>query len=76
MCNKGVIEGDCDDNQQPTYKFDINKQAYQLEFKSPGNSYYSANKDSLVPYSDETVSDMLDKLSLVRNESLFSSNKY
>ena len=74
-----MIEGDCDAQGQGKPNFDIVRQAYQLEFKNTSGMYSMCKlcdkrdcKSCLVPYNDQRVEDMLDRLGImVRNESLF-----
>ena len=84
MCCKGIYEGDGSNKAQSAHNFSIERMAYQLEFKNTGGLYISCKfcetqqcKGCLVPYTtDETVSDLLAKYNLTRNDTLFSDISY
>lgn len=79
LCFKGVLEGDNDGKIQTSSNFEIERMAYQLEFRNSAGYYglckccdKSNCRGCLVPYSsDETVADLLDKFGLRRNDTLF-----
>ena len=78
------MEGDCNEKAQSTHNFDIERMAYQLEFKNTGGMYVSCKfcdkqqcKGCLVPFTnDETMNDLLNKYNLTRNDTLFSDLMY
>ena len=82
LCFKGVLEGESDGKIQTSSTFDIERMAYQLEFKNSAGYYglckccdKSNCRGCLVPYStDETVSDLLDKFGLRANDTLFEQS--
>ena len=80
MCFKGVLNPEYQGGLQSTSDFDIETMAYQLEFKNT-SSYYSSCKlcekssckGCLVPFEEATtVTDMMEKLGLCTNDTLFS----
>lgn len=83
LCNKAVLDGECDTQTQANPQFNIERQAYQFEFKNTGGMYSMCRlcdkrdcKSCLVPYNEQRVEDMLDRLNLVRNDSLFQGKYY
>ena len=78
LCFPGVLAGEVDGHIQSTNNFSIERMAYQLEFKK--SEYVSCKicekslcRSCLVPFSqDLTVRDMLDKMGLRTNDTLFS----
>ena len=83
LCNKAVVEGECNDKRQSTHDFDITRQPYTLEFKNTQGVYnmcklcnQSRCNGCLVPYSNETVEANLDKMALIRNDTLFGNRYY
>ena len=84
MCCKGIYEGDCNGRMQSVHPFEVERMAYQLEFKNTGGMYISCKfcdkqqcRGCLVPYTtDETMFDLLAKFNLTRNDTLFSDMMY
>ena len=85
LCFKGVVEGDNDGKIQTSSTFDIERMAYQLEFKNSAG-YYGLCKccekpncrGCLVPYNDAqcSVADLIDKFGLRRNDTLFEQSAH
>ena len=80
----GAIAGECDGKVQGNHDFDITRMAYQLEFRNSQGIYSTCKvcekqqcTHCPVPYTeDETVSDLLGKMGLRRNDTLFEQSSF
>ena len=79
ICCRDILENQSRNFEQCSPNFDLERGAYQLEFKNTAGHYSTCKicssmscKGCLVPYSDdETIATQLNKYGLSRNDTLF-----
>lgn len=81
MCFPGLLKGEI---EQSAESFEIEQMPYKLSYKHVRNystykcTYCSQNlcDDCLVPFDDENIQSVLDKVKIEANDNLFSSKSY